>query len=179
MLTAALRLQLLGADDAPLYRALYTCPRVMAQIGPPLTAAEADDAFARVCAHNRRPGARHRAWSIRDRSTAAPRGLLALQRDGASAEIGLMLLPQAWSPAVAREAIAAALAQGFDHLDLETVWADCREGPSSRALRRLLEPFGFARVAARRAGHAEWRIDRRARAAAPARHPVAFASPSG
>ncbi|HEY4529981.1 MAG TPA: GNAT family N-acetyltransferase [Luteimonas sp.] len=177
LLTTSLRLRLVGEGDAALYRALYTCPRVMAQIGPPLTREEADDAFDRVCAHNRTPDSLHRAWSIRGRSDDAPHGLLALRREGNDAEIGLMLLPRAWMPAVSRESIAAALAYGFEHAGLESIWADCLDGPNSRALRRLLEPFGFARIDPRRPRHAAWRIGRPAWETRGSAHAVALVAP--
>lgn len=180
--TPSLHLTLMASheSDAALYRALYTCPKVMKQIGPALSRQEADGAFARVCAHNRDAASAHRAWAIRDAATRAPHGLLAMRRAGDEAEIGLMLGTRPWTPAVGREAIAAAIAAGFDRFGLGSIWADCRQGPNERALRRLLEPFGFIRTPARRVGHSEWQLTTvRRDPDARARHPVAFGPAGG
>lgn len=160
LLTARLRLRLLdGRDaDAALYRALYTCPRVMAQIAPPLDEAEADAAFARVCRHNglERPG--HRVWAVEDRATGVGLGIVALLRDGARAELGLMLVPRAWNGQASRASLAAVVGYGFGALGLEHIDADCRDGPNTRVLRRLLLPLGFESVPAARPGCVQWAL---------------------
>jgi RimJ/RimL family protein N-acetyltransferase len=61
--TARLDLRLLDERDAALYARLYTCPRVMAQIGPPLDAVAAERAFTAAVAHNRRALPGHRTWT--------------------------------------------------------------------------------------------------------------------
>jgi RimJ/RimL family protein N-acetyltransferase len=160
LVTARLRLRLLDGrqTDAALYRALYTCPRVMAQIAPPLDDVEADAAFARVCRHNalERPG--HRSWAVEDRITETGLGIVALHRSGARAELGLMLLPRAWNGHTSRTALSAVIDHGFGTLGLEHIDADCREGPNTRILRHLLLPLGFEPVPAMRAGYAQWAL---------------------
>lgn len=153
-------LRLLDAcpEDAELYRALYTCPRVMAQIAPPLSDAGADAAFARVCRHNglQEPG--HRTWVVEDRSAGARLGIVALHRDRQRGELGLMLLPRAWNGRVSRAALGAVVEHAFDMLGLEHIDADCREGPNMRILNHLLLPLGFDRVPALRPGYAQWAL---------------------
>lgn len=160
LMTPRLRLRLLESRDADaaLYRALYTCPRVMAQIAPPLGDAEADAAFTRVCRHNtlERPG--HRSWAVEDRTTGTGFGIVALHRAEARAELGLMLLPRAWNGQTSRAALAAVVDHGFGTLGLEHIDADCREGPNTRILRHLLLPLGFESVPATRPGYAQWAL---------------------
>lgn len=152
----------MDASDAGLYRALYTDPRVMAEIGPPLTPEAADAAFARVVRHNGLDVPGHRAWTIEDRETDERLGLVALVRegDGTTAELGIMLVPAAWTGRVAVLALRHALEAGFESQGLSVVRATCREGRNVRVVRGLLRPFGF-QWAGSQGGIAEWRLARR------------------
>lgn len=160
LLTSRLVLRLMKRNeaDAALYRALYTCPRVMAQIAPPLEHAAADAAFARVCLHNGRNQPGHRTWVVQRRSESTGLGIVALHRAGSEAELGLMLLPQAWNGHTSRAALEVVIAHGIDTLGLEVIKADCREGPNVRILSRLLVPLGFEPAQAARTGCAQWQL---------------------
>jgi len=163
LLTAHLELRLLDADraaDARLYRALYTCPTVMAEIGPPLTADAATAAFARVCRHNALDAPGHRAWTVARRRDEVPVGLVVLHRRGERAELGLMLLPAAWNGRVSTEALAPVIRYGFEVVGLAAIDAGCRDGRNTRVLRRLLARFGFDRISEPRPGFADWTLPR-------------------
>jgi len=163
LFTPSLVLCLLDADNAghaALYRALYTCPAVMAEIGPPLALDAADAAFARVCRHNACDTPGHRAWSVSFRGDDAAVGLAVLQRRSRRAELGLMLLPSAWTGRVSNEALAPVIRYGFEVMELQAVDAGCRDGRNTRVSRRLLAPFGFERVPEPRPGFADWTLPR-------------------
>lgn len=155
-----LRLRLIDARDAALYRALYTSPEVMRHIAPPLGAQEADAAFERVCRHNARAEPGHRYWAIVDRSSDEGLGLAALHRQGARAELGVMLLPGAWSRGVSREAFSVLLPYAFAAMGLEQVDAERPDDGHALRIDRLLRPFGFERAPPTRRDHARWTVTR-------------------
>jgi RimJ/RimL family protein N-acetyltransferase len=158
LLTDRLALRLLGAQDAALYRSLYTCPRVMARIGTPLTDAAAGRAFAAALAHNGRDTPGHRTFAAFDRATGSAVGIAALARAGGRAEIGLMLLPRAWDGRRSHEVLDALVAYGFGPMALDVLDAACREGPNVRPGRRLVQPYGFVEVPAGRRGTVQWEL---------------------
>lgn len=153
-------LRLADEGDVALYRRLYTCPRVMAQIAPPLGAADAEAAFTRVVAHNRRAASPLRTWVVEAADGARACGIVTLRQDHDVGDIGLMLLPEAWNRHVAHAAIRAVLEHAFLQAGVAAVTADCREGVNVRLLRRLLGPFGFRQCPPMRAGYADWRLER-------------------
>lgn len=160
LLTPRLRLRLVDARDAALYRALYTCPRVMAHIGAPLTPAQADRAFAATVEHNGRAAPGHRAWAAHDRADGSPVGIGALMRRGTRAEMGLMLLPPAWDGRRSHEVLDALVACAFGPMGLETLDAVCSDGPNVRPSRRLVRPYGFVEVPPERPGTVQWALHR-------------------
>lgn len=183
LLTSRLRLRLLDAEDSThkaLYCALYTSEAVMAEIGPVLSPEAAEAACQTVARHNRMTVPGHRTWVIADRHEDANAGVVALHRQGMRAELGLMLLPEAWTGRVSREALAPVIAHGFEAMGLEHIDAGCRDGRNTRMSRRLLAPFPFEPVPAPKPGSAYWCLARsawRARAGAPGA--VAFDPASG
>lgn len=91
--------RLVDARDRDLYRALYTSPQVMAEIGPTMTVEEADATFAKACGHNAREAATARAryWLITRTTTSASTGIVSMVRSPLDARCGLlgtMLLPE-------------------------------------------------------------------------------------
>lgn len=160
LLTHRLRLRLLDDSDLDLYRSLYTCPRVMAQIAEPLAEDAAQRAFAAVVAHNRRERPGHRAFAAFDMDSGASVGIGALIRAGRRGEIGLMLLPSAWDGRRSHEVLDALVAYAFGPMGLDALDAACRDGPNVRPGRRLVQPYGFAEVAPARPGTVQWALDR-------------------
>jgi RimJ/RimL family protein N-acetyltransferase len=149
--TGRLHLRLLDAGEpshAGLYRAIYTCPQVMASITPPLTPEAADLAFARACRHNDRSAPGHRFWAVADREGGKQLALAALQRQGGRAEFGVMVRPEAWQRRVANETLGALLAYAFGPMGLDAV--DVRRADDGYApiVHRLVAPYGFERVPA-------------------------------
>lgn len=160
LLTPRLRLRLLDLRDVALYRALYTCPRVMANIAAPLAPAEADRAFAAAVRHNGRDRPGHRTWAVQDRADGTPVGIGALARSGQRAEVGLMLVPAAWDGRRSHEVLDALVAHAFGPMGLDWLDAACRDGANVRPSRRLVEPYGFREVAAGRPGTRQWLLAR-------------------
>lgn len=164
LLTPRLRLRRMDARDAGLYRALYTSAAVMAQIGPPLSVDAADAAFACILRHDALPAPGHRYWTLEDRCGAGALGIVALQRRGREAELGAMLVPDAWNRRFASEAFGPVLDHAFGAMGLVLVDAHARSGAHAGIAWRLLAPFGFRPAPPRRAGFARWVLS-------PARHP--------
>lgn len=69
--------------------------------------------------------------------------LFAVNRMQRRAEVGYQLLPSYWGRGYAQEALRAALAYGFDALELNRVEADI--DPRNQASCRLVERVGFRR----------------------------------
>lgn len=160
--TPRLRLRLLHEDadgDAALHVQLYTDAAVMQHIATPLAADAAAQAFARACRHNRaaRPG--HRTWRI-DGADGEPLGIAALQRQGDAAEIGVVLREAAWGRGLAREALGAVLAHGFDAMQLALVYGERPDDGQAMLVDRMFAPLGLHRVPPPKAGTARWELQR-------------------
>jgi RimJ/RimL family protein N-acetyltransferase len=160
--TARLRLRLLdetGDGDAALYTHLYTDATVMQWIASPLGHAVATAAFGRACRHNRatRPG--HRSWRI-DAREGGDLGIAALLRDGDAAEIGVVLRAAAWGRGLAREALGAVLAHGFDAMQLALVYGERPDDARALLVDRMFAPLGLHRVPPPKAGTARWELPR-------------------
>lgn len=132
----------------------------MAQIGPPLTEAAAERAYAAAVAHNARATPGHRTFAVFDREHGNEVGIGALTRSGERAEIGLMLLPSAWDGRRSHEVLDALVAYGFGAMDVRRLDAACRNGPNVRPSRRLVGPYGFTEVAPERTGMVQWVLER-------------------
>lgn len=118
--TSQLRTRLINVGDRALYRALYTDPLVMAQVGPVMTEAGADAAFGKVLDYNLEWPVRARYWQLSDLASGTPAGLLSIVRAAAnpdSVEPGLMLLPQ-WQG----RGIGSELARKLVDILLENRW---------------------------------------------------------
>lgn len=129
----------------------------MAAIGPALGDADADAAFERACGHNLRADPGHRYFVVESAGSPAAAGIAALQRDGAIANLGLMLKPEAWNGRVARPALTSALRYGFGVLALDAIEAGGALGVRERVNRRLLAPYGFEPIGIAD-GRASWAL---------------------
>lgn len=170
--TARLRLRLLredGEGDAALYVQLYGDDAVMRHIVAPLAPERAGQAFARACRHNRatRPG--HRTWRVDDRVDGAGLGIVALQRAGGAAEIGVVLRESAWGHGIGREALVGVLGLAFSDLGLALVYGERPDDGQARLVDRMFGPLGLARVPAS-PGKARWELPVGRWAAAQAEH---------
>jgi RimJ/RimL family protein N-acetyltransferase len=145
-----------------LYRALYTNETVMAEIGPVLSPQAADAACRTMAWHNGVAVPGHRTWVIEGRHEGGSAGMVALHRQGRRAELGLMLLPEAWTGRVSREVLAPVIAYGFNAMSLEHIDTGCRDGRNTRVSRRLLAPFPFEPVPAPKPGSTYWCLARSA-----------------
>lgn len=145
--TARLHLRPLRAEDEALYCTLYTDPDVMSHIGKPLEPEAARRQFAIACRRNGAGDGMERRWTVSDRSTGRPVGLLALLADRAdrdNVELGVMLLPAAQGRGFARELNDAVVARAFGTggWGLRRVWARHASGHAAAAA--ALGASGFA-----------------------------------
>lgn len=143
--------------DEPIYVGLFTSVEVMAAIGPPRDVDDARAAFARACAYNAGSDPGHRFWIASAEGTDL--GLVALVRDGATAELGIMFRPDASTGRHARPALAAAVEYAFREQGIVRITAESAGGSGARLSERLLRPYPFRRQPAP-PGRARWTLDR-------------------
>ena len=144
--TPRLRLRLLEAaqaGDRVLYCNLYADPAVMRRIAPPQDAERAARGFEAACRHNAAASPGHRFWRVDEAAASAPVGLAALRRNGARAEIGVMLFSSWWNRGVCSEIFGALLEHGFVQANLEAIDARSAGDDGLPVIERLLAPFGF------------------------------------
>jgi RimJ/RimL family protein N-acetyltransferase len=147
--------------DYALYRDLYTDPVVMRRILDPLTVEAASRGFAAACRHNRSDIPGHRFWRVDEGASGARIGLAAFRRDGARAEIGVMLFSEWWNRGICSEIFVLLLRHAFIDLGLEAVDARSAEDDGLPVIERLLAPFGFIRTRTGAAdGMAHWELPR-------------------
>lgn len=172
MRTPRLGLRLLQADrpgDEALFVHLYTDPVVMRHIAPISDAEAAVRSFKTACRHNERHAPGHRFWRIdwQGGGSGAPAeagvggvGLAALQREGDSAELGVMLREGWWNRGVSSEAFTVVLAHAFGPMGLALVHAERPDDDHARVIDRLLDRFGFRRTPERASapGQCRWEL---------------------
>lgn len=143
--TARLHLRPIGEGDAALYCQLYTDPGLMRHIAAPMTHEAATRSFG--LARRQQSWAKQR-WILVDRSNAVPAyiGLLGLfvdadTTDGASAEIGVILLQRWQGRGFAAEAIMGMAGRVFGAGVLDRLWT--RHAPDNRMATALMEKLRF------------------------------------
>lgn len=174
-----LHLRLLEAGDAgqaALYRSLYTCPRVMAEIGPVATADAAHRGFHAACRHNARLLG-HRTWSVAPCSGTEPFGIAALRRIGGRAEFGAMFAPTHWGAGCAGDVLRVVAQYGFEILDCTAIDARSACERQMPVIERLLASAGFARTSAPALKPRTWALERHAWTQTRS-VPIGFAAPT-
>jgi hypothetical protein len=174
--TSRLQLRLMQANndsDRALYCDLYMDPTVMRRIADPLSIEAAARGFANACRHNGRDSPGHRFWRVDETASSQSRvGLAALRRDGARAEIGVMLFSEWWNRGICGEIFVALLHHAFVDLCVDFIDARSADDDGLPVIERLLAPFGFIRtppVAADGFGH--WVLPRAVWEATRSREP--------
>jgi len=159
--TPRLRLRLLEARDEAMYCHLYTDRNVMRRIATPLSSEAALRGFGNACRHNLANNPGHRFWCIDDTASRSPVGLAALRREGACAEIGVMLCSEWWNRGICSEVFTAVLQYGFEQAGLDRIDARSAEDDGLPVIERLLAPFGFIRMRSGAAdGIGHWELPR-------------------
>ncbi len=150
------------ADHAP-FAAINADPRVGDWLGGVRTAAQTDDQIARIEAHCARHG--YGFWAAERKADRRLVGMIGLKfheetPPGPCVEAGWRLAHDCWGRGLATEGAAAALAWGFDHLEVpEIVAFTARANLASQAVMRRI---GMVHVPARDFDHP----------ALPADHPL-------
>lgn len=157
--------RLVDARDRELYRALYTSPEVMAEIGPAMSVDQADATLARACGHNVRPPATAlaRYWLIARTTTGASAGIVSMVRkpdDARCGMLGVMLLPEWQNRGVGLPGLAGVVAGVFSPrwpLGIDVLLGyHALSNPNSG---RLTEGLGFARMPDE-GDQGVWRLER-------------------
>jgi RimJ/RimL family protein N-acetyltransferase len=154
----------IDADDRALYRALYTAPAVMDQIGPVRTLAEADALLAHALAHTQDPAERARYWRIAEPSSELAVGIVALVRSDRTpeeGELGVMLLPAAQGRGLGRSAVAGVIdgvAAGRWRRPFEALVY--RHARANDAAGRIPAALGFACADDSASALVSWRLSR-------------------
>lgn len=142
--TPNLHLRPLIDADQPFYCRLYTDATVMRHVGPPLPPESAQRAFARVLRQIAAVPARSHYWILCAPATGEALGLMALVPDlddAGSAEVGVLLLPDAQGCGYATEAIAALADRVFADSGLQKLWT--RHASGHAAAIGLMHRLGF------------------------------------
>lgn len=142
--TSRLHLRPLVDTDQDFYCRLYADPAVMARVGTPLSLEAARGAFVRVLRQIAAKPPRAHYWVLCESGTQAVIGLIALvfdRDDRASAEVGVLLLPNAQRQGYATEAITVLVDKVFAELGISRLWT--RHAPGHVAMTRLMCSLGF------------------------------------
>jgi ribosomal-protein-alanine N-acetyltransferase len=142
--TRRLRLAPLHPKDGDDLYALSSDADVMRYSSLPVqTRVQTDEMLARWLAEMR--DGRTCSWMLRDREDRfiGQASLFGIDRENHRAEIGYLLMPQAWGYGYATEAIAAVIRHAFGSLKLCRIEADV--DPANVASWRALERNGFRR----------------------------------
>lgn len=130
--TNRIRLKPITADDEPLFTKMYTDPTVMSQITDALTHDEAKRAFSRALARSRMLNPKCAYFVIESKRINQAIGICAIPTFdivGGTAEVGLMLLPDAPDRHLGTQALAALIGQVFVALpSVKEVWGQFRQG---------------------------------------------------
>jgi [ribosomal protein S5]-alanine N-acetyltransferase len=144
---ARLLLTPMSGEDAGLYCSLYGDARVMRQVGRVLAPARAAHAFALALAQARIQPPRAYYWTVRTYGDEDACGLVALVRDPAdadSAELGVLLHPDAQGRGHASEAITCVAAHAFAELAMQRLWT--RHRRCHHAAHGLMHRLGFVPI---------------------------------
>src|SRR5688500_16599960 len=142
--TSRLHLRPLTDADRDFYCRAYTDPAVMARVGTPLSREAARGAFGRVLRQIATKPPRSHYWMLCKRDTQAVIGLMALvfdRDDRTSAEVGVLLVPDAQGQGNATEAIAVLADRIFVETKLTRLWT--RHAPGHAAAVGLMRRLGF------------------------------------
>lgn len=160
--TARLRMRTMVEADEALYCELFGDARTMQLIGAPWSRERAQQSFAKMLASMRRRPIERVVLTIVDRAAGHELGLCTLQSfDHArrSAELGIMLRPEAQARRIGTEAVAALIAWGFATCALDEIGV--RIAVNHMACERIIIPLGFSRREIDQAWQT-WYVDRAA-----------------
>lgn len=147
----------LADGDGALYAALYGDADVMRHVRAPLAPAEAARSFAIALRQQRDPRATRRWWVLQPRDETRACGLLGLQLETGSAELGILLHPARQGRGLAREALRRLCASVFETRGLRHLSA--RHHPDNAAAARLFAAAGFLALPTPACGERHWRLD--------------------
>ena len=145
--TKRLLLRSFGPNDRESFRALNADPEVMRHFPAPMDAATSDGLLERMAAHWAEHG--FGLWAVERLADGAVLGFTGLSRPSfdshftPAVEVGWRLARDAWGHGYATEAARAALAFGFEALDLEEIVSFTV--PANDRSRRVMERLGMSR----------------------------------
>jgi RimJ/RimL family protein N-acetyltransferase len=148
--TPRLRLRSWTEQDLPAFAAMNADARVMEYLPKLLTPAESDALAGRICGHFERHG--FGLWAAEIVSGAPFIGFVGLGVPSFQAhftpcvEVGWRLAYEHWGKGYATEAAEAALAFGFENLQLDQVLSFTV--PANQRSRRVMERLGMVRSSA-------------------------------
>ena len=161
--TERIRGRLVESGDRALYHALYADPRVMADIGPTLSAEAIDALFDKVLAWNRGDPVRARYWRMSD-AKDAPIGLYSLVISSESrdtADLGQMQLADRQGNGFGAEISLAMLDWVMeDRWGLGLSVATMHHSPDNWRVKRLGEMVCAERLDTEDGASEAWRLDR-------------------
>ena len=134
----------LTLEDSDEYCALYSDANVMRNIAAPCTRQQAEKNFNTCLTRNHQQPYTQLTWTICHKDTQQFIGIQGLIRrviQPEQAEVGIMLIQQAFNQGIATEAIAALLQFSFTELQLKCVFAHFH--PTNKAVEIIARKLGF------------------------------------
>ncbi|HKR89253.1 MAG TPA: GNAT family N-acetyltransferase [Phenylobacterium sp.] len=159
--TARLILRPFRDADRDAFAALNGDPRVSDWLGGPIDRRASDAALDRVTSHIAEHG--FGFWAAERKADARLIGMIGLMRLQAdlppspAVEIGWRLSPDAWGQGFASEGGAAALAWGFEHLDIDEIIAIT--AVDNRRSQRVMQRIGMVEQPGRAFDHPHLPVD--------------------
>lgn len=142
--TERLHLRPLDAGDEALFHGLYTDPKTMRFIAPPLSAEQAAKSFQKIVVRQRDSSLNGRFLAILENESQQPVGICGTSQYDADAlrvEVGIVLRPEARARGFAREALTALVKRIFAGWLVDEIWVQCStEYP---AVERMVFSVGF------------------------------------
>lgn len=142
--TERLRVRPLNASNEALYRELYTDPKVMRHIAPPLSAERASSSFRKVLALQSALTLKWRFLVIEERETLQSVGICGTSNYDAAAlrlEVGIVLKLEAGARGLGREVLRGLVEKIFGVSQIAEIWVKCSTLHS--AAERMISAVGF------------------------------------
>lgn len=135
------RLRPLCARDEDLYIRLHASAQTMRHVSDPWDADTARARFASACRLTASSDPAYWIWAIAGSCQTEDAGIASLMGGGASAEIGILLLPEWQGRGVGTQAVHRLTEYGFDTLGAERI--ESRQRVGNVGWQRLMERSGF------------------------------------
>ncbi|WP_394129108.1 GNAT family N-acetyltransferase [Shewanella maritima] len=140
--TERLSMRLMEQQDFDVFQRLYSDPKTMRKICPPLAESKIHSAFEKALSNNQQPIKRQWIWAIsHQHKIIGLQSLMAQSTKPDFADIGMMLLRTANGKMFAEEATTGLVEMGFNRLKFKRIYA--HYDATNLATHRITRKLGF------------------------------------